>query len=59
MYSTVPQLELSPDTDAHVLVVRADGGDVTLYLAAPDACAAGGAHVAELAQPLHLQNVGF
>lgn len=53
------QLELLPDTDAHFLLVWADGCDVTLYLAAHHAHAVGGTHVAELAQPRHLHDVGF
>lgn len=53
------QLQLLPDTDAHVLVVRANGCDVTLDLADPHARAAGGTHIAELAKPRHLYYGGF
>lgn len=53
------QLELLPDGDAHLLLVRAHGRDITLYLAAPNARAAGGMHVAELAQLRHLKWLQF
>lgn len=42
----------APDCDAHILHVGADGRDVALHLAGPLAGAAGGPHIAELAQLL-------
>jgi len=47
-----------PGTDAHVLVVGADGRDLTLRLAARFTCAAGGPHIAELAQHFWLNYIG-
>lgn len=41
----------SPDTDAHILFIGADGRDFTLHLAAPFAHATGCPHITELAQP--------
>lgn len=49
----------SPDTDAHILLVGADGRDSTLHLAALDTHTAGCSHIAELAQPAQLHYIGF
>ena len=49
----------SPDADAHILLVGADGCDDTLHLAALDTHTAGCPHIAELAQPFQLQYIGF
>lgn len=49
----------APDSDAHILHVGADGRDLALHLAGPPSDAAGGTHIAELAQLLHLHSGGL
>lgn len=48
-----------PDADTHILRIGADGRDATPHLAAAFTCAAGGLHIAKLAQPPYLHYRGF
>lgn len=49
----------APDSDAHILYVRADGRDLAVHLAGPISSAAGRPLVAELAQLLYLHSGGL
>lgn len=49
----------APDSDAHILYVRADGRDLAVHLAGPLSSAVGRPLVAELAQLLYLHSRGL